>query len=439
VTLLAALRGRAFALLFVGQTISRFGDSVSTIAIAWLVLQLTGSAAAMGIVLAANVLAFLTFSLIGGVVVDRLPRLNVMLASDLLRAGLTAVAALLVAFGAIQLWQVVVFAALYGAVLAFFFPAYQAAVPDLVPPERRPSANSLQQLSRRLAMLVGPAIGAGLVAAGGTAAAFALDAVSFGVSAAFLFAAMSSSSRARPARATEPATGLSATDPVEAAGVPIGPDLDRAAIAVAAPPNRPSAMGELREGLRAVRADPWLWIGIGLAGVTGITLGGPIEAGLPLLVKEQLGGNVGTLGLLEIAIAAGATVTAVVLGSRTRLRRRGLVLYGAWMIFAVATAAAGTPIGVGGVVVAAAVAGACGATVGLVWTNTVQDLVKPELLGRVNSIDAMGSAALEPVGFVVGGASADLIGAGPTFIIGGVASVAILSLAFLSASVRHLD
>jgi MFS transporter, DHA3 family, tetracycline resistance protein len=164
VTLLGALRGRSFALLFVGQTISRFGDSVSTIAIAWLVLQLTGSAAAMGVVLAANVLAFLTFSLVGGVVVDRLPRLNVMLATDLLRVGLTAVAAVLVAFGAIQLWQVVVFAALYGAVLAFFFPAYQAAVPDLVPPERRPSANSLQQLSRRLATLVGPAIGAGLVA-----------------------------------------------------------------------------------------------------------------------------------------------------------------------------------------------------------------------------------------------------------------------------------
>lgn len=98
-TLLTALRGRAFALLFAGQTISRFGDAVSTIAIAWLVLQTTGSAAAMGVVLAANVLAFLAFGLVGGVVVDRVPSLAVMLVADGLRLVLTAGIAVLIAAG----------------------------------------------------------------------------------------------------------------------------------------------------------------------------------------------------------------------------------------------------------------------------------------------------------------------------------------------------
>ena len=333
------------------------------------------------------------------------------------------------ATGNVGLPTVVAFGAAFGSVEAFFYPAYMAAVPGLVPSGDLPSANSLQQLSRRLASLVGPAIGASLVAAGGTAAAFALDAASFAASAILIVVAMR---LAGPVRAR--ASRLDLTPTAALADASGHPDAERVIVAA-----RPSALADLREGLRTVAEAPWLWIAIVLAGVTGITLAGPIGAGLPLLVERHLHAGVEVLGLLQATIAGGAILAAIVLGSRPRLRHRGLLLYGAWISFALGIAAAGLPIGVPGVIVAAAVVGASGAAVGLAWTNTLQDLVPPERLGRVASIDAMGSSALEPVGFVLAGTAADAVGPATVFLGGGLLSAAIIALALTQRSIRELD
>lgn len=432
-----SLRNRPFALLWSGQTASRFGDSVHAIALAWLVLQLTGSAAAMGVVLATHLVPFLVFSLAGGVAVDRLPRLRVMLASDLARMAIVGVLVALIALGSVEFWQLLVLVALFGIVEAFFYPAYTAVVPELVEPLDRPSANGLHQLSRRLARLVGPAAGATLVAAGGTAVAFALDAATYAVSAALIVLAARSWRRAPESAAPASLPVGDVLDVDSLAVVP--PTVPAPASPVVAAAPRQSALADLREGIETVTADPWIWIAIVMAGVTGITLAGPIEAGLPLLVSEHLGGDVGVLGLLETAIAVGAIGAAVVLGSRSRLRRRGVLLYGAWILFALAVAAVGTPIGIVGAVGAASVAGACGAIVGLVWTNTLQDLVPPDRLGRVSSIDALGSSALEPIGYVTAGAAADALGPSTVFVGGGLLSAGILGLALLHPSVRRLD
>src|SRR3990172_3437820 len=297
--LLGSLRNRPFATLWGGQTVSRFGDTVHQIALAWLVLQLTGSAAAMGAVLAAHFLPFIAFSLVGGVIVDRLPRLRVMLASDLARMVIVAVLAALVAHDRVEFWHLIVLAASFGAVEAFFYPAYAAAVPELVPAEHRPSANSLHQLSRRFAQLLGPAFGAGLVAGGGTGPAFAIDAGSFLVSAVLIFLAIRLRSRETAPAAPAPTTlgwPHSPIDGAPPAPVPLEPaslTTDAGQIA------RRSAMAEFREGLATVTGEPWIWIAIVAAAVTGITLTGPLGAVLPLLVSEHLGGGVAVLGLLQ--------------------------------------------------------------------------------------------------------------------------------------------
>ncbi|MCI0582934.1 MAG: MFS transporter [Chloroflexi bacterium] len=444
--LLSSLRVRPFATLWGGQTISRFGDAVHQIALAWLVLELTGSAAAMGAVLAAHILPFIAFSLVGGVVVDRLPRLRVMLASDLARMVIVAVIAGLVILERVEFWHLIVLAAMFGTVEAFFHPAYLAAVPELVPTDQRPSANSLHQLSRRFARLLGPAIGAGLVAGGGTGFAFALDALSYLVSAGLVVIALRLQAPA-PARATTPVTApvtAARRDPTvsvdpAAPAVLVAPAARLAPVAGGIGATTRSAVADLREGLATVTGEPWIWIAIVAAGVTGITLAGPLEAGLPLLVSEHLGGGVAVLGLIQSMISVGAIGAAVALGSRTRLRRRGPLLYGAWITFAIGVAVAGLPVGVAGVALVSVVIGACGATVGLVWVNSLQDLVPPEQLGRVSSIDALGSTALEPVGLVTAGIAADAWGPATVFTAGGLASAAILSLALLSPSVRRLD
>src|SRR5262249_46352379 len=124
--------------------------------------------------------------LFGGVAVDRLPRGRVMLASDLLRGVLVLLVALLATTGGLELWHVFIASMLFGFVDAFFQPAYSALVPEVAPGEALPSANSLTSLSAQLTGIFGPMIGAGIVALGGTPAAFALDGLSFFFSAACL-------------------------------------------------------------------------------------------------------------------------------------------------------------------------------------------------------------------------------------------------------------
>jgi DHA3 family tetracycline resistance protein-like MFS transporter len=124
--------------------------------------------------------------LLGGVVGDRFARVRVMVASDLVRGVLVCGLAVLALAHRLVLWHVYGASLLFGFVDAFFEPAYRAVLPQLAPATALPSANALTSLSTQLGCIVGPALGAALVATGGTAAAFARDGLSFFVSAAYL-------------------------------------------------------------------------------------------------------------------------------------------------------------------------------------------------------------------------------------------------------------
>src|SRR5688500_13724588 len=180
---LRSLKHRSFALLWTGQTTSRLGDSLYRIALSWWVLEKTGSAVAMGTVLVFSQIPMLIFLLIGGVVVDRLPRLRVMFVSDILSGLVILSVAVFSWLDLLPIWHIYIASMIFGFVEAFFFPAYQAVIPQITPPEVLTSANALSGLSLRLTGIVGPALGAALVAAGGTSVTFGLDALSFFISA----------------------------------------------------------------------------------------------------------------------------------------------------------------------------------------------------------------------------------------------------------------
>src|ERR1041384_4202233 len=185
--ILRSLTHRPFALLWTGQTISRLGDSLYRIALSWWVLEKTGSATAMGTVLVLSQIPLLIFLLIGGVVVDRFPRLRIMFLSDLLCGIVVTLIAIFAWLKLLQIWHIYIASLVFGFVEAFFFPAYQSVVPQITPNEMLTSANSLNGLSGRLTGIIGPMLGAGLVAVGGTSSAFALDALSFIISTICIF------------------------------------------------------------------------------------------------------------------------------------------------------------------------------------------------------------------------------------------------------------
>jgi DHA3 family tetracycline resistance protein-like MFS transporter len=400
-TLLVSLRYRSFALLWSGQIISRLGDNLYRVALAWWVLEKTGSATAMGTVLIFSFTPMLLFLLIGGVAVDRYPRLRVMIASDLLRGLVTLVVAALAFSQALEIWHIYVASVVFGFVTSFFEPAYAATIPEIMPRESLPSANSLTSLSREITGFVGPALGAAVVGLAGTPAAFALDAASFFISAACLA-------------------------PIPAAFAP-------------SEPRQTSVLRDLRAGISAVFASPWLWITIAIFSLVNVTAGGPRIVALPFLVKDHLHADVGTLGLLFSIEAAGLLLGSFWLGHKTRLRCRGLIAYGASLIGGLALMLVGLPIGLFGVALALLINGIAMSCFTLVWINTLQEQVPRELMGRVVSVDMLGSFVLLPVGYGVAGWATDLLGAPLVFIVGGALTMALIGLGLLHPAIRRLN
>ena len=161
------------------MTVSLVGDGVFLIAIAWESYVLWNAPAALSIVGIAMTVPTIAFLLLGGVLSDRYDRRKVMACADGLRAAAVAVLAVLVLSDALHFWHLVALVALYGAGTAFFAPAFEAIVPDLLPAAELPAANALDQFVRPIALrLVGPVIGGGLLAVS-TGVAFAVDALSF--------------------------------------------------------------------------------------------------------------------------------------------------------------------------------------------------------------------------------------------------------------------
>jgi DHA3 family tetracycline resistance protein-like MFS transporter len=400
---LRALKHRSFALLWTGQTVSRLGDSVYRIALSWWVLEKTGSATAMSTVMVVAFLPMVVFLLVGGVLVDRLPRFRILFVSDIVNGLVVAVVSLLATRGTLEVWHVYIASAIFGLAEAFFYPAYIASVPQLVPSDALPSANSLTSLSYQITGVVGPAIGAGLVALGGTPAAFGLDSFSFFVSAAAMAPLL---------RIALPSTE------------------DRTAR---------TPLRDLREGLGEVTARTWLWLSIVFFGFVNVVDAGPRNVAMPFLIHDRLGLDVGALGAVTSSLAIGSVAAAVLVGRYHRLRHRGLLLYGCEIVMGSMLVLFGLLPWLPGVMAAAFVFGACISTGGLVWTNTLQEMVPQDRLGRVSSIDAVGSFVFLPLGFAFAGLLTDRLGPAPVFILGGSLVILLAVAMLLVPAIRRLD
>src|SRR5215216_1777570 len=416
---LRSLKHRPFALLWTGQTISRLGDSLYRIALSWWVLEKTGSAVAMGTVLILSQIPLLLFLLIGGVVVDRLPRIRIMFASDIFSGLVITFVAIFSWLNLLEIWHIYIASIIFGFVEAFFFPAYQAVIPQLTPSELLTSANSLNGLSQRLTGIVGPTLGAALVAVGGTSVTFALDALSFFISAICVLPLIRVNLGSSPKRAGL-TQGISSTESSVKAALKQG-------------------FSDLLEGFRLVARIPWIWITILLFGVINIMEAGPRAVAMPFLIKEDLAADVGLLGLLGSAASLGYVLGMISLGRYVRLRRRGLLAY----LSIVGTGSTLLPFAftlpVPILIVSMFISGLCTSVFALIWTHTLQEMVPGEMLGRVYSIDALGSFVLLPIGFALAGWATELLGAPTVFLVGGIGVIVFVLLGLFHPAIRNLD
>jgi MFS family permease len=415
---LRALKNRSFALMWTGQTISRLGDNLYRIALAWWVLEETGSAVAMGTVLVFSQIPMLLFLLIGGVVVDRLPRIRVMFIADVI-SGLTITAVAIFSWlGILEIWHIYLASLIFGLVEAFFFPAYQAVIPTIAKPDELVSANSLSGLSQRVTGIVGPALGAALVAVGGSSFAFGLDGLSFFVSALLLLPLL----RAKLENAAK--AGTKETD-----------NKLRASLTQ----SMKQGFLELRQGFKFVFTVPWIWISILLFGFINVTEAGPRAVALPFLISDDLGAGVDLLGWLGSATSLGFVIGMLWLGQYVRLHRRGILGYLAVMMQGALLLPFAFELPIPILIGSMFLFGLVSSIFALIWANTLQEMVPGHLLGRVFSIDALGSFVLLPIGFALAGWFTELVGAPTVFLVGGIGTILITGIGLLHPAIRNLD
>jgi MFS family permease len=415
VNVLRSLKHRPFALLWAGQTTSRLGDSLHRIALAWWVLEKTGSATAMGTVLILSQIPLLLFLLVGGVVVDRFPRIRIMFLSDLLSGSVVTFIAVFSWLGRLEIWHIYVASLIFGLVEAFFFPAYQAVIPQIVPPDMLNSANSLNGLSQRMTGVFGPVLGASLVAVGGTPLAFALDAASFFISALFVLPILRSQAERQADAHLTTGERRSFREVIQ------------------------GGLADLRQGWDAIVTIPWIWITIVVFGFLNIMEASPRSVSLPFLIRDNLGADVALLGWFGSVFSVGYVAGSLWFGRHTRLRQRGPVGYISTMVngFVLLLFAWQAPIPY--LIAGMAIYGLNYSIFGLIWNNTLQEMVPHDRLGRVYSIDALGSWVLLPIGFAIAGWATDLAGAPLVFLVGGLGTIALTVIGLLHPAIRRLD
>jgi MFS family permease len=403
--LLRVLRHRDFRLLWLANSASTLGDDIVRVALALFVVDLTGSATDLGLVLAAYSLPMIGFLLVGGAVADRLPRHLLVVVTDLARFALHALLALLIVTGTVRVWHLVAIGVLFGAAEAFYRPAASGLLPQTVPEDEIQEANAVTAMFANLAQFAGPALATVLVLGFSAAAAFALDAATFLVSAALL--------------------------------VRISPRPRGAATATAGAPGRPSLRADIRAGFDEVRSRSWVWATLAAFCVALFVALAPLLVVGPIVAREQYGA-LAVFGYVFAAFGAG-TIAGSLAALRWRPRhplRRAMTLVLLWPA-AIALFAAGAPLVA--VVPAMALAGGCVALFDVWWLTALAERIPPEKLSRVTSFDWMFSLALLPLGYVLAGPAANALGATPVLLGGAAIAFVVLALGLLPRETRMLE
>jgi len=360
-------RGR-FLALWAGQLTGQIGDSFNYIAVAWLVLQLTGSSFALGSVLTAAAVPRALLMLLGGAVNDRLsPRLTMML-SGLVRAVVMAVLAALTLAHTITLPELFVGAFLIGAISAFFIPAPPALLPRVVEQHQLEAGNALMQLNSALGAIVGPALAGIVVAAFGPGPALLGDAGGYALAGVFAL-------------------------------------LVPASVVTATAPRKGSPLASIGEGIAFVWRDVQMRVALVLIAVFNLVILGALEVGIPVLASEQLNGPI-SFGVIFTAFGLAVTVGAVLSGSRKAPTGLGwLVVAGtAWIGLGVAVIAFAQTLPA--VLVAMVAIGLAVGVLNTYMLSWMQRRVQPDMMGRVMSMVMLAGVGAEPIGLAAGGAIA---------------------------------
>ena len=390
---------RSFRLLFSASSVSLVGSAVAPVALAFGMLQATGSVTDLGVVLTAREAVQLALLLVGGVVSDRVPRNRVLALSNSLSGLSQGVTGALFLTHHVVVGEIAVLAALNGAATAFLFPAFNGAVPSTVPAESLRRANTYLGLSQSAVTVIGSAVGGALIAVLGPGLGIEIDAASFFVAAALVALMRLPAAQGERGRST---------------------------------------LQDLRQGWTAFWSRSWLWSIVLQFSVVNMAFVGTVDVLVPIDARRYLGGPT-AYGAIFAAVGVGSIVGGLAM-LRMAPRRplltatlcSGLAMPPAFLLLAL-----GSPLWA--LLLAGAVAGVGFQVFGVLWATTMQEQVPAEMLSRVSSYDAVGSFVFMPIGLALAGPLEIWVGLRGAFSVALTLTTIPTALVILVPSVRRLE
>ncbi|WP_436498434.1 MFS transporter [Actinokineospora sp. HUAS TT18] len=397
---LAPFRVPAYRKLALAMVLSTFATGVWTVAMVWEVIRIGGGPSQLSVVATASAVGLLLPALLGGVVADRVPQKLILLAVAVVDAAGLALVALLSLTGMTSLWHLVVVAFATGAGKAFYYPAYSAWLPALVPEDDLMAVNGFEGMVRpTVGQAVGPAVAGAVVAAVNPGTAVLIAAAASTVGALALTLA-----------------------PRTAVRREFGPDHGGLTI-----------LRDMREGFAYMVRTPWLLATLLFASLMIMVMMGPLEVLVPFVIKDRLAGGPGDHAWVLTAYGVGGALGSLAMASLRMPRRYLTWMNLMWGVGCLPLVVIGVATHIGLVVAMGFVLGVLFSAPMVIWGTLLQRRVPPHLLGRVSSLDFFVSLSLMPVSMAVAGPVSTTIGLTSTFVIAGVVPGVVALIAIIWA------
>ncbi|MFT8710148.1 MAG: MFS transporter [Sporolactobacillus sp.] len=370
------IQSKAFRLLWIGNTLSTLGSSITLIILPMIVYSLSHSPMAMGLVMASHMLPNVIMLPFSGIIVDRLNRVKLMRMADLIRAILTCAGMILGLSGYLSIPLLITMAAIIGLMNGLFDPAFAALRAAVFTPDIRTSATSLAQASVQFMRLLGPALGGIIVSVFSAPVGFGVDAVTY------IFSFICMLPLTKEGQINQSMSSRS----------------------------QKKFLHDCFTGIIILSKQTWLWVSILDLALVNICRSGITAILIPWLVKFHFGFPTYIYGLIMSSEGIGGTAAAFIFGMRKRWQHRGLIAYAGTglcglSLLLMALIANGFVL-----CLLMLIEGAGIMVFGLIWEISLQELVENDSFGRVASLDMIGSYALMPIGYLFTGWIAQTVG-----------------------------
>jgi DHA3 family tetracycline resistance protein-like MFS transporter len=401
---LAPFRVREYRLLIAAVSLSIFADGMFAVVLALQVLELDNDPVSLSLVTTCFGAGLVAFVLVGGIAADRINQRVIIIAVETVNVIAVSAIALLGLLGALQIWHMAVAAAALGIAAAFFFPAYSAILPRILPAEQLLAANGVEGVVRPVFQrAVGPAVAGVVVGTTFPSVGAVVVAALFAIGLLLLVA-------------TKPAMKTHVQEP------------DR---------EPPHLLSDLRDGFVFMLRTPWLLWTLLFASMFVLVVLGPIEVLLPFIAKQRFEDGARMFGFILAFFGVGSALGALAVSSGRLPRRYLTVMLTMWSVGSIPLVVFGFTSSFGLMAAATFVIGFTDGAGMVIWGTLLQRRVPTEMLGRVSSLDFFVSLAFMPVSFAIVGPLSKVVSMQTIFLVAGIAPVLLAAVAMRAARMRQ--